>query len=289
MLTPEELRQIQRLHIQAGRTIDSLAAGEYRSAFKGSGMEFEEVRPYVPGDDVRWIDWNVTARSDEPYVKEFREERELTLLLILDVSGSTRFGGGGRDGRTDKRLQVARVAGGLAYAALRSNDRVGLLRFTDQVELFLPPRKSRGHGWEVIRAAFEGATRSSRTDLSAAVEHARRILKRRAVIVILSDFLSAPTYAEPLRALARRHRVHAFVFHDPLEAQIPAGGLIALEDAETGELLTVDARAIRAAGADQDRLEDRMAALRRLDVRATAVSTRDDAFLMLHRHFRGGR
>ena len=321
MLTPEELRQIQRLHIQAGRNIDSLAAGEYRSAFKGSGMEFEEVRPYVPGDDVRWIDWNVTARSDEPYVKEFREERELTMLLILDVSGSVRFGGGGQDGRTDKRLQVARVAGGLAYAALRSSDRVGLLRFTDRVETFLPPRKSRGHGWEVIRAAFEGAAASPRTDLGLALEHANRILKRRSVVVILSDFLSPPRFTDPLRALSRRHRVHAFLFHDPLEAAMPPAGLVALEDAETGALVTVDAGRVRAAraeeggppeprgwwqrlfsresaperaGAAEDpvspgTVEERTALLRRHRVRVTAVSTRDDAFLKLHQHFRGGR
>ena len=329
MLTPEELRQIQRLHIQAGRNIDSLAAGEYRSAFKGSGMEFEEVRPYVPGDDVRWIDWNVTARSDEPYIKEFREERELTMLLILDVSGSVRFGGGGQDGRTDKRLQVARMAGGLAYAALRNSDRVGLLRFTDRVETFLPPRKSRGHGWEVIRATFEGSAASTRTDLGLALEHANRILKRRSVVVILSDFLSPLSFTDPLRALSRRHRVHAFLFHDPLESAMPPVGLVTLEDAETGELVTVDAGRMRATRAEEPGLspgrartgswwerlfsgrpaenpvstggsssrepefsgtvEERTGLLRRHRVRVTAVSTRDDAFLKLHQHFRGGR
>ena len=155
MLTPEELRQIRRLHVQLARRVDSPLAGEYRSAFRGQGMEFEEVRPYLPGDDVRHIDWNVTARANAPFIKEFREERELTLVLVLDVSGSMLFGGGGLDGRTDKRLQVARLAGALAFAAIRNRDRVGLLSFSDGVERYLPPRKSRGHAWAVIQAAFE--------------------------------------------------------------------------------------------------------------------------------------
>ena len=144
MLTAEELRQIQRLSVQAGRRVDSLFAGGYRSAFKGRGMEFDEVRPYVEGDDVRHIDWNVMARTDSAYVKVFQEERELTMMLAIDVSGSMGFGSGGRDGLTDKRKQQARIAGALAYAAIRNNDRVGLLCFSDKTELFVPPRKSRG-------------------------------------------------------------------------------------------------------------------------------------------------
>lgn len=284
MLTPEELRQIRRLHIQAGRKVDSLTAGEYRSAFKGSGMEFEEVRQYVPGDDVRRIDWNVTARSEEPYVKQFREERELTLMLVLDVSGSVRFGGGGLDGRTDKRLQIARVAGGLAYAAIRSNDRIGLVRFTDRVEQFLPPRKSRGHGWEVVRGAFEGASSSSRTNLASALSFVNQTLKRRAVVVILSDFLS-PAFAQPLRALARRHRVHAFVFGDQLEETMEDFGILSLEDAETGQRLVIDAKMLRSTNP----LSQRVTELRRLGVRTTTVDTRDDAFLKLHQHFRSSR
>jgi uncharacterized protein (DUF58 family) len=282
MLTPEELRQIRRLHVQAGRRVDSLLAGDYRSAFKGSGMEFEEVRSYVPGDDVRRLDWNVTARTGEAFVKEFREERELTLLIVLDVSGSTRFGGGGRDGRTDKRLQVARLAGGLAYAALRSNDRVGLLSFTDQVEHFLPPRKSSGHGWQVIHAAFEHAAEGRGTDLAAALRMASGVLRRRSVVMILSDFVAPTPYEQPLRALASRHRVHALLVHDPLEARMPDVGLVSLQDNETGEVRTVDAGALVA----RARLDARLAELRRFGVRASAVSTQDDAFHLLQRHFR---
>lgn len=285
MLTPEELRQIRRLHVQAGRRIDALVAGEYRSAFKGSGMEFEEVRPYSPGDDVRRIDWNVTARSQEPFIKQFREERELTLLLVLDVSGSVRFGSGGRDGRTDKRLQMARVAGGLAYAALRSNDRVGLLAFTDRVERYLPPRKSRGHGWAVIRETFEHTGQGHRTELNAALQYTHRILRRRAVVVILSDFINPTPIDASLGALSRRHRVHALLFHDPREHALARVGLLHLQDAESGQVALVDAARISV----EHRIEDRILALRRLGVSATAVSTDDDAFQSLHQHFRRAR
>lgn len=285
MLTPEELRQIRRLHVQAGRRVDSLLAGDYRSAFKGSGMEFEEVRAYVPGDDVRRIDWNVTARTGEAWLKTFREERELTLLVLMDVSGSTRFGSGGRDGRTDKRLQIARLAGGLAFSALRSGDRVGMATFTDQVEHFLPPRKSRGHGWAVIRAAFEHVPASHGTDLAEALSFASKVLKRRALVVILSDFTSSRPYEDALGALARRHRVHALVVHDPREATLPDLGLVTLQDAETGKVRTVEARTLVARAS----LDARVAALRRHGARASAVSTDQDAFLRLQQHFRVSR
>lgn len=285
MLTAEELRQIRRLHVQAGRRVDSLLAGDYRSAFKGSGMEFEEVRPYVPGDDVRRIDWNVTARTGDAWLKEFREERELTLLLLMDVSGSVRFGSGGRDGRTDKRLQMARAAGGLAFSALRSNDRVGIVTFTDEVEHFLPPRKSRGHGWAVIRSAFEHTPAGHGTDLGAALQFASKVLKRRAVVCILSDFLSPLPFEEPLGALCRRHRVHALLVHDPREERMPGLGLVTLRDAETGKVRLVDAAALIA----RERIDARLSTLRRHGVRASPLSTEEDAFLRLQRHFRGAR
>lgn len=280
MLTPEDLRQIRRLHVQAGRRVDSLLAGEYRSTFKGSGMEFDEVRQYVPGDDVRRIDWNVTARTGEAYLKTFREEREQTVLLIMDVSGSTRFGGGGKDGRTDKRLQLARAAAGLAFSALRTGDRVGLVTFAERVRTFLPPRKSRGHGWAVIQAAF-GEAGTGTTDLASALAFAQRVLKRRAVVVLLSDFLSTP-FAHELGILTRRHTVHAILVHDPLEAELPKIGLIAARDAEHIEARTLSTGA-RSTLAPP--VEARLAALARLGVRASPLSTNEDAFLRLQRHF----
>ncbi len=279
MLTPEELRQIRRLHVQAGRRVDSLLQGEYRSAFKGSGMEFDEVRPYVPGDEVRRIDWNVTARTGEPFLKTFREERELTLLLLMDISGSVRFGGGGKDGRTDKRLQLARAAGGLAFSALRSGDRVGLVTFTDKVEQFLPPRKSRGHGWQVIQAAFNSTT-LGKTNLAGALGFARQVLRRRSVVVILSDFV-APTFDRELSALARKHTTHAILVHDPLENALPNVGWLALADAEGGGVSTVSSRGPGLLGP----IDRRLTELRRLGVRSSALSTGQDAFLLLQRHF----
>jgi uncharacterized protein (DUF58 family) len=285
VLSPEELRQIRRLSVQAGRRVDSLLAGDYRSAFKGSGMEFEEVRAYVPGDDVRRIDWNVTARTGEAWIKEFREERELTLLVLLDVSGSVRFGSGGRDGRTDKRLQMARVAGGLAYAALRTGDRVGLLTFSDRVHHFLPPRRSRGHAWQVIGAAFEQHGDEHGTDLAAALAYASKVLKRRAVVVVLSDFLGPKPFGTELGALVRRHRTHGMLFHDPREAALPNVGLITLRDAESGRVRVVDGAKLRALRS----VDARLAELRRYGVRASAFSTEDDAFIRLQQHFRGAR
>jgi uncharacterized protein (DUF58 family) len=282
MLTPEELRQIQRLHLQLKKKVDSPFAGEYRSAFRGQGMEFEEVRPYVPGDDIRHIDWNVTARTGEPFVKQFREERELTLLLVLDRSGSLRVGAGGRDGKTDKRLQVARLAGALAWAAVRNGDRVGMLSFTEQVEEFLPPRKSRGHAWQVLRSAFAAPPARRRTDLALALERSGRFLSRRAVVCVFSDFLDEGAWERPLAVLSRRHQVNAFLVHDPLEARLPSVGLIEVEDAETGTRRLVDA----ARFAEAASLKQRLSQLRRSGAWATSVGTDEDPFHQLLGHFR---
>ncbi len=282
MLTPEELRLIRRLHLQAGRRVDNPFSGSYRSAFRGRGMEFEEVRPYVPGDDVRHIDWNVTARTGDAFIKEFREERELTLLLVMDVSGSVRFGGGGKDGRTDKRLQIARLAGALAYAATRSSDRVGLLSFTDRVERYLPPRKARGHAWAVLQTAFERHEARSATDIAGALEFAGRVLKRRAVISVISDFLAPRPWDRAMATLARRHHLSAFVVHDPLEAALPDIGLLELEDAETGQRRLVDARTLR----PQLSVHERLTRLRRTGAKARAVATDEDPFFQLLLHFK---
>lgn len=282
MLTADELRQLRRLHIQAGRRVDSPFAGEYRSAFRGQGMEFEEVRPYVPGDDVRYIDWNVTARTGAPHIKEFREERELTLQLVLDVSGSVGFGSGGVDGRTDKRLQTARVAGALAFAAARNGDRVGLMSFSDTVQRFLPPRKSRGHAWAVLRAAFERDGEGGRTDIACALERLGKTLRRRAVVCIVSDFISDTPFHRELGILAQRHKVSCFLVHDPLEQRLPRLGLLEVEDAETGHRRLVDASAMQAKVA----LDTRMREIRRTGAHVTAITTADDPFIHLLRHFR---
>ncbi len=281
VLTPEELRELRRLHISAGRRVDSLFAGDYRSAIRGQGMEFEEVRAYVPGDDVRHIDWNVTARTGEPFVKVYREERQVTVLLVVDVSGSTRVGTGGRDGRTDRRLQIARVAGGLALAGIRNQDRIGLLTFTDRVERYLTPRRTRGHAWAVIQHVYEASSGSRGTDLAEALRFALRVQRRRAVVVVVSDFLDPGPWDRALGAAARRHKVHAIAVHDPIDDGLPALGLVELVDAETGRTRLVDARRWTAARG----VDARLARIRRTGAGAVALSTGDDPFAVLHDYF----
>jgi uncharacterized protein (DUF58 family) len=289
-LSADELRELRRLHLQLGRRVDSLFAGDYRSAVRGRGMEFEEVRSYYPGDDVRHIDWNVTARSGEPFVKVFREERQNTVLLAVDVSGSTRVGTGGRDGRTDRRLQIARIAGGLAYAGIRNRDRVGLVTFSDRVERYLSPRPTRGHAWAVIQTIFEAQGRHRGTDLAAALGFVARTQKRRAVIVVVSDFLDDGAWGRVLGPLARRHEVHAILVTDPLDEGLARLGLVELVDAETGEDYLVDASGWGKPGAAGEQVKG----LQRAGARAVAISTEDDAYAVLHRHFqrlgaRGGK
>lgn len=279
-LTPEELRELRRLHVAAGRRVDSLFAGEYRSAVKGQGMEFEEVRQYVPGDDVRHLDWNVTARTGDAHIKVFREERQVTVLLVVDVSGSTRIGAGGRDGRTDRRLQMARVAGGLAYASLRNQDRVGLVTFTDRIEAYLVPRRTRGHTWAVIQAVYAGHAVGRGTDLAQALLFARNLQRRRAVVVVVSDFLDDGPWEPLMGSLAARHKVHAVCVHDPLDLSLRGLGLIDVVDAETGRTQLVDGASFRGPSVDE-----RIARLRRTGARVVGLGTRDDPFTVLMAHF----
>ncbi|HHO52194.1 MAG TPA: DUF58 domain-containing protein [Deltaproteobacteria bacterium] len=286
-LTPEELRELRRLHVSAGRRVDSLFAGEYRSAVRGQGMEFEEVREYVPGDDVRHIDWNVTARTGEPHIKVFREERQATVLLLIDVSGSAQVGTGGRDGRTDRRLQIARIAGGLAYASIRNQDRIGLITFTDMVEAYLPPRKSRGHVWAVIQAAFTASGQHRGTDIAEALRFVQGVQRRRAVLVLVSDFLDDGDWARTLGPLTRRHKVHAVLVHDPIDDGLGRLGLIEVVDAETGQRRLVDGSRLRGRRSPEERAQQ----IRRSGARVVSISTRDDPFaaLMAYFHREGAR
>ena len=281
MLTQEELRELRRIHVSAGRRVDSLFAGDYRSAVRGQGMEFEDIREYVPGDDVRHIDWNVTARSGEPSVKVYREERQVTVLLVVDVSGSTRLGSGGRDGRTDRRLQIARVAGGLAYASLRNQDRVGLVTFSDRVETYLTPRRSRGHVWSMIQHVYETTGQRRGTDLAAVVRFVRQVQRRRAVLVFVSDFIDGGAWEKGVGTLARRHKLHAVLVHDPLDEGLRGLGLVELVDAETGRTRLVDGRRVGVV----EPVDARLQRLRRTGARAVGLSTAQDPYAVLHQHF----
>jgi len=238
-LSPELFAKIRGIQIRAQRLVTDLFAGEYESAFKGRGMEFEEVREYQPGDDLRLIDWNVTARMNHPYVKQHREERELTVMLLVDTSASTDFGTTGKL----KSEVAAEVAALLAYTAIKSHDRVGLIAFSDQVELYIPPKKGRGHVWRVIRAILTLEPSHRGTDLAAALDYLGRVCRRRAVAFLLSDFWDqgAPTRLDDrLRVAARRHDLTAIPVLDRREAELPAVGIVELQDAETGEVVWLD-------------------------------------------------
>ncbi len=246
----EILRKVRQVEIRTRRLVTDALAGQYHSVFKGRGMNFEEVREYTPGDEVRTIDWNVTARTGRPFVKKYTEERELTILLLVDVSASGHFG----SARQSKREMAAELASVLAFSAIRNNDRVGLLLFTDQVEQCIPPRKGRGHVLRVVREILFFQPQRRGTDIARALDFANHILSRRAVVFLISDF-QAPDCRQAVQLTRRRHDLIAGVVGDPRERELPDVGRVVLEDAETGEQLELDTSraAVRAAFAEQAR------------------------------------
>ena len=235
--TTELMRRVRRIEIRTRHLVDDSFAGEYHAVFKGRGMAFDEVRPYIPGDEVRSIDWNVTARMGEPFVKRYVEERELTVMLVVDTSGSFDFGSVVRL----KRDLATELAAVLSLAATTNNDKVGLLVFTDRVERFIPPRKGRRHVLRLVRELLALAPAGRGTDIRGALEMVSRVLGRRAIVFLISDFLADPTsYRSALTIANRRHDVVAVQLGDPLETEIADVGLLALEDAETGRVAWVD-------------------------------------------------
>ncbi len=237
MLTPELIKKIRRIEIRTRHLVNDSFAGEYHAIFKGRGMEFDEVRLYQPGDEVRTIDWNVTARTGEVFVKRYTEERELTVMLLVDASASGQFGTALRF----KREIAAEMAAVLAFSAITNNDKVGLLVFTDQLELFITPRKGRRHVLRLIRDLLAFQPAGHRTDLKLGVDTVNRMLKRRSIVFLISDFLADPlTYSSALQIANRRHDVIAVTLSDPREQEWPNVGLVALEDAETGQIQWVD-------------------------------------------------
>jgi len=234
-LPPEILKKVKLLEINTRKLVNSLFAGQYHSAFKGQGMTFAEFREYVPGDDVRAISWPVTARTGKTFIKKFDEERELTMMLVVDISGSLSFG----SGKYFKGEIVTYLAALLGFAASKNNDHVGLLLFTDQVEHFVPPKKGRSHVQRILRDLFYVKPKSNGTKLAAAMDHLRGILKKRATVFVFSDFQDA-SFARALKTMSKKHDVVAVVVEDPKELEIPSVGLIDLIDSETGEVMTVD-------------------------------------------------
>jgi uncharacterized protein (DUF58 family) len=233
--TRDILHKIRRLELRTRRLVESSFAGQYQSVFKGRGMNFEEVRPYSPGDEIRAIDWNVTARTGEPYIKKFTEEREMTVMIVLDVSASGNFG----SVEESKRAIAAEVAAILAFSAIHNNDKVGLLLFSDRVELFIPPKKGRHHILRLIREMLFFKPVGYGTDLNGALEYMNKLITRRAVVFVISDFFT-DDFTRPLTVSAKRHDMVAVPIVDPAEEALPDVGVILLEDPETGEQIEVD-------------------------------------------------
>ena len=235
MIPKELIKKIQRIKIQTSHLVDDMLIGQYHSAFKGRGIEFEEVRPYNPGDDVRAIDWNVTARTGEPFVKLFREERELTVILMVDVSESQGFG----TNEQTKRELVTEISSTLAFSAIKNNDKVGLLLFSDGIEKFVPARKGSRHVLRCIRELLCTQPIGQGTDIQAAIDHLNRVVKRRCVVFLVSDFQDAG-YEKTLRIAKQKHDVIPIAIADQRELDIPNIGMVRLKDSETGDVVTLD-------------------------------------------------
>ena len=285
MLPRELLRNIRRIEIRTKRLVNDLFSGEYQSTFKGQGMEFEEVRLYEPGDDIRLIDWNVTARTGYPHIKKFREERELSVVLLFDASSSGRFG-------TRERFKsetAAELCALLAFSAIKNNDKVGLVIFTDRIEKFIPPKKGRGHVLRLIREILYFEPQGRGTDIAQALDYFNRVIRRKSVVFLVSDFMSEE-FLKPLQIANGKHDVIAVKITDPRETGFENVGLLELEDAETGEIYVVDtsSRAFRkeyAARAEED-LASLKKSFRLIDLDFVSIETGRDYVVPLMEFFR---
>lgn len=242
MNTKELLKKVRKIEIKTRRLSDHVFGGEYHSTFKGRGMTFSEVRQYQFGDDVRAIDWNVTARYNEPYIKVFEEERELTMMLAVDISGSENFG-------TDTQFKneiVTEIAATLAFSALQNNDKIGLILFSDDVELFIPPKKGKSHVLRIIRELLEFTPNSHKTDIAHALKFLRNVMKKKAIVFLLSDFMD-DNYKDTLRIVANKHDVTGIRVYDTMEETLPNLGMVQMQDPETGKstLVNTASKAVR--------------------------------------------
>jgi uncharacterized protein (DUF58 family) len=260
------LKKVRQIEIRTNRLVNDSLAGEYHSVFRGRGMDFDEVREYVPGDEIRTIDWNVTARAGRPFVKKFTEERELTILLLVDVSASGNFG----STHQSKRELAAELASVLAFSAIRNSDKVGLILFTDQVEQYIPPKKARRHVLRVVREILYFQPQRRGTNVAHALDFANSVTSRRAVAFLISDFQSSGNQDTALgvlrRAMRQTHRRHDLVavrIQDPNEVALPAVGLLAMEDAETSELIELDTLNPQVRSRFHQDAQERLAKLRR--------------------------
>ena len=244
MIPQELLKKVRQIQIYTSRAVNASFAGQYESVFKGRGMQFDEVREYMPGDDIRTIDWNVTARTGKPYIKRFVEEREMTVIFAVDLSASGRFG----TLQKTKNQLAAEFCAVLAFAAAKNNDKVGLLIFTDRIEMFIPPKKGSRHVLRVIRELLYFQTPKKKTDIPLALDYLAKIVRKKATVFLVSDFIEADSASSPqvdfkrsLGLLNKRHDCIAVPVRDPAEVTLPKVGIIELTDAETGETIIIDA------------------------------------------------
>jgi uncharacterized protein (DUF58 family) len=236
METKDLLKKVRKIEIKTRRLSDHIFSGEYHTSFKGRGMTFSEVRQYQFGDDIRAIDWNVTARYNEPYVKVFEEERELTMMLMVDVSGSENFG-------TKNQLKseiVTEIAATMAFSATQNNDKIGLILFSDDIELYIPPKKGKSHVLRIIRELIEFQPKSKKTDLSQALKFLSATQKKKAIVFLISDFMVDDDYEKTLKIAGKKHDVTGIRVYDQREEKMPNVGVIEVEDAESGRIMTID-------------------------------------------------
>lgn len=285
MLPKDLIRRIRKLEIRTRKVVSDMLAGQYHSVFKGRGMAFSEVRQYQPGDEIRIIDWNVTARMNEAYVKVFTEERELTVMLLVDVSASKEFGSKDRT----KAEVSAEVAAQIAFSAIANNDRVGLILFSDRVEKVVPPRKGRTHVLRLVSDILTFKPQGKGTDLAAGLTYLRQVAKRKAVTFLISDFMTRD-YEKPLRLVGRKHDLVPVVVEDPLEAEFPRLGLVDMEDPETGERFVVDTSDPRVRGrfarAMQAARDERRKLFKKLELDHVELRAGDDHGKALAQFFR---
>ncbi len=236
MDTKELLKKVRKIEIKTRRLSDNLFGGEYHTTFKGRGMTFSEVRQYQFGDDVRNIDWNVTARYNEPFIKIFEEERELTMMLLIDISGSEYFG----STLQFKNEIVTEIAATLAFSALQNNDKIGLILFTDEIELYIPPKKGKSHVLRIIRDLIEFKPKNKKTNIQQALQFLSNVMKKKAIVFVISDFITDEDYKNALKIASKRHDLTGIRIYDALEETIPNLGIVQMDDEETGESLLVD-------------------------------------------------
>jgi uncharacterized protein (DUF58 family) len=285
MLPKEVLDKIRRIQIKTSRMVNDVFAGQYHSVFKGKGMEFDEVREYQPGDEIRAIDWNVTARMGHPYIKKFVEERQLTVMLIMDASGSSYFG-------TQNKLkseQAAELCSVLAFSAIKNNDRVGLIIFSDRIEQFIPPRKGLRHVLRVIREVLYHKPQGIGTDIGLALEYLNKVISKKAICFLISDFFGCE-YKQQLKITNKRHDLVAMTITDPAEQNLPRAGIIKLQDNETKQEFYIDSSDKNVqeefAKKSREKLEERARFLRQAGVDTVDIKTNMPYSEALYRFFR---